>query len=102
MPLLTELDLFWIGILQRCRPRWGWKPAAFGLIKGLDGSKVEDVNKQFRSATFRYSIITLVTLAWSCLAFSGEIHEATASGDLERVKALLKASPNSLLKYSAG
>ena len=67
---------------------------AFGLINGLDGSKVEDVNKQFRSATFRYSIITLVTLAWSCLAFSGEIHDAAKAGDVTKITILLKENPS--------
>lgn len=44
----------------------------------------------------RKHIVTLLTvgaLNWAMPAFSGEIHEASASGDLERVQALLKASP---------
>ena len=77
MPLLTELDA-----------------RAFSLINGLARSKVEGVNNQCRSATFRCSIITLVTLAWSCLAFSGEIHDAAKNGDLEKVKTLLKDNPD--------
>jgi ankyrin repeat protein len=36
----------------------------------------------------------MVALAWSSLAFCGEIHDAAKSGDLEKVKALLKGNPN--------
>ena len=38
--------------------------------------------------------VTLVALVWSCLAFCGEIHDAAEDGDLEKVKALLKANPD--------
>jgi ankyrin repeat protein len=38
--------------------------------------------------------VFLVVLAWSSLAFCGEIHDAAAAGDLEKVKALLKANPD--------
>ena len=38
--------------------------------------------------------VTLVALVWSGLAFCGEIHVAAKSGDLEKVKALLKANPD--------
>ena len=37
--------------------------------------------------------ILLVALAWSSLAFCGEIHNAAHAGDLEKVKALLKDNP---------
>jgi ankyrin repeat protein len=33
-------------------------------------------------------------LAYSSLAFGGAIHDAASAGDLEKVKALLKANPN--------
>ena len=36
----------------------------------------------------------LVALVWSGLAFGGEIHDAAAAGDLEKVKALLKDKHN--------
>jgi ankyrin repeat protein len=36
----------------------------------------------------------LATLAWSRLAFCGEIHDAAAKGDLEKVKALVKDNPD--------
>ena len=36
----------------------------------------------------------LVALAWSSVAFCGEIHDAAKSGDLEKVKALLTGNPN--------
>jgi serine/threonine-protein phosphatase 6 regulatory ankyrin repeat subunit B len=39
-------------------------------------------------------IVMLVALAWSSLAFCGEIHDAAKSDDLEKVKALLKANPD--------
>ncbi len=38
--------------------------------------------------------VTLAALAWSSLAFSGEIHDAAKKGDLEKVKALLKDHPD--------
>jgi hypothetical protein len=40
--------------------------------------------------------VTLVTLAWSSLAFCGEIHDAAQNGDLEKVKVLVKDNPDSL------
>jgi len=39
-------------------------------------------------------VVLVVALAWSSLAFCGEIHEAAKNGDLARVKALLKANPD--------
>jgi len=42
----------------------------------------------------RCAAILLVALAWSNLAFSGEIHDAAGSGDSETVKALLKDNPD--------
>ena len=42
----------------------------------------------------RCAAVTLVALAWSSLAFCGEIHDAAAAGDLEKIKALLKANPD--------
>jgi ankyrin repeat protein len=36
----------------------------------------------------------MVALAWSSLAFCGEIHDAAKSGDLVKVKALLKGNPD--------
>jgi len=38
--------------------------------------------------------VLLVVLAWSRLAFCGEIHDAAKAGDLEKVKALLNANPD--------
>ena len=69
-------------------------PAAFGLIKSLDRSKVADVNKRSISLIFHRAIVLMIILAWSSLAFCGEIHEAAKGGDLEKVKALLKANPD--------
>jgi len=36
----------------------------------------------------------LIVLFWNSVAFCGEIHDAARSGDLEKVKALLKGDPN--------
>jgi len=36
----------------------------------------------------------LITLAWSSLAFCGEVHDAARGGDLGKVKALLETSPD--------
>ena len=36
----------------------------------------------------------LIVLAWSNVAFCGEIHDAAKNGDLEKVRALLKANPD--------
>jgi hypothetical protein len=36
----------------------------------------------------------LIALAWSSLAFCGEIHDAIRNGDLARVQALLKDNPD--------
>jgi hypothetical protein len=38
--------------------------------------------------------VTLVALAWSSLAFCGEIHDAARAGNLEKIKALLKENPD--------
>jgi len=75
-------------------PLTGLEPAAFGLIKGLDRNKVETVNKHSIFQISCRAAITLFVLAWSSLAFCGEIHDAAKSGDLEKVKALLKANPD--------
>ena len=39
-------------------------------------------------------IVALFVLAWGSLAFCGEIHDAAKNGDLEKVKALIKANPD--------
>jgi ankyrin repeat protein len=39
-------------------------------------------------------LLTFIALAWTSLAFSGEIHDAARSGDLEKVKTLLKHDPS--------
>ena len=41
----------------------------------------------------RRAVVMLVALAWSSLAFCGEIHDAARAGDLGKVKALLKGNP---------
>src|SRR6185437_14659319 len=40
----------------------------------------------------RWATIILALWAWSNFAFCGEIHDAVQSGDLEKVKALLKTN----------
>jgi ankyrin repeat protein len=42
----------------------------------------------------KIAAVTLATLVWSRLAFCGEIHDAAKKGDLEKVRALLKANPD--------
>ena len=53
----------------------------------------------FFSQRYRFSIpflaaIGLVGLVWGSLAFSDQIHDAAAGGDLAKVKALLEANPD--------
>jgi hypothetical protein len=43
--------------------------------------------------TFRLATMLLVALVWNTPAFCGEIHEAAATGNLAKVKMLLKANP---------
>jgi len=40
------------------------------------------------------TLLALVTLAWNSLALCDEIHNAAKSGDLAKVKALLKVNPD--------
>ena len=42
----------------------------------------------------RRAACLLGALAWSSLAFGGEIHDAAKAGDLEKVKAVLKDNPD--------
>jgi len=51
-------------------------------------------NRLCHSHIFRRPAVTLVALAWSSLAFCDEIHDAATSGDLEKVKVLLKDNPD--------
>ena len=39
-------------------------------------------------------LIALLALAWASVAFCGEIHDAAGSGDLAKVKTLLKGKPD--------
>jgi ankyrin repeat protein len=39
-------------------------------------------------------MVALITLAWSSIAFCGEVHDAVRAGDLEKVQALIKNSPD--------
>jgi ankyrin repeat protein len=43
--------------------------------------------------TFRLAAMLLIALVWNIPAFCGEIHEAAATGNLAKVKMLLKANP---------
>ena len=40
------------------------------------------------------TLLTVGTLSWSSLAFCGEIHDAAADGNLEKVKLLIKDKPD--------
>jgi len=44
-----------------------------------------------------WATVALVALAWTSLAFCGEIHDAAKRADLEKVKVLLKSNPNLVL-----
>ncbi len=48
------------------------------------------------------AVVLVVTLAWSSLAFCDEIHDAARSGDLEKVKALLKTNPGLVFSTDNG
>jgi ankyrin repeat protein len=48
----------------------------------------------YHSPILRRAAVMVFALAWSSLAIGGEIHDAAKSGDLEKVKALLKAHPD--------
>jgi TonB family protein len=47
----------------------------------------------FHFQAFRHATVSLAMLAWSMVAICGPIHEAARNGDLERVKMLLKDTP---------
>ena len=67
---------------------------AFVWKIGLGGSKVEGVNKHSIFQISHRAVVILFVIAWSNLAFCGEINYAAKNGDLETVKALLKANPD--------
>jgi ankyrin repeat protein len=46
-------------------------------------------------------MVALITLVWSSHAFCGEVHDAARGGDLEKVKALLKNSPELVFSKDA-
>ncbi len=47
----------------------------------------------FHSSIHGRALVVLAVLAWSNVAFCGEIHDAARSGDLEKIKALVKSNP---------
>ncbi len=47
-----------------------------------------------KSSITRITAVMLVALIWNNAAFCGEIHDAAKSGNLEKVKELLKGDPN--------
>src|SRR5271155_441505 len=51
-------------------------------------------NRLCGSLISRRAAILIAALAWSSLAFCGEIHDAAQNGDVEKVKALLKDNPD--------
>lgn len=66
----------------------------FGWIKISNRRKVKGMNGHFFLENFRNIVVLLVALAWNNFSFAGEIHDAAAKGDLEKVKSLLKDNPN--------
>ena len=55
------------------------------------------LRRLFHTPIPRLATVTLFALAWSSLAFCGEIHDAAKAGDLAKVRALLKENPNLVL-----
>jgi ankyrin repeat protein len=51
------------------------------------------VNRFYHFTNLRLAAVILVMLTWSSLAFCGEFHDAAESGNLEKVKALIKENP---------
>lgn len=51
-------------------------------------------NRVRRPRTIGLAVVMTVALASGRLAFCGEIHDAAKAGNLEQVKALLKANPD--------
>jgi len=51
-------------------------------------------NRLYHSSIPRRAVVILVALAWSSLAFCGEIHDAAKAGDLTKIQALLKDNPD--------
>jgi ankyrin repeat protein len=47
-----------------------------------------------RKFGFQTLVCFVVAITWSGVAFCGEIHKAAKAGDVEKVKAILKASPD--------
>jgi ankyrin repeat protein len=46
-----------------------------------------------KSCCSSVTVVMLAALAWSGLAFCGEIHNAAITGDLSKVKALIQTNP---------
>ncbi len=59
------------------------------------------MGNSYKTQFFRRAVVALLVLVWSSLAFCDEIHDTAKSGDLEKVKALLKASPDLVLSKDA-
>src|SRR5208337_5060518 len=79
-----------------------WKPMRAGVAKMVSfgthsrytGSIIRTMQaKPTLNVLHAITLIALIALAWSSFAYCGEIHDAAASGDLTKVKALLKADP---------
>ena len=47
-----------------------------------------------------FAAVMLVALAWSSLAFCGEIHDAARAGNVGKVSALLNDNPEDELSFS--
>jgi len=52
------------------------------------------VSRPWHFPIHRLATVMLVVLAWSSLAFCGEIHDAAENGELEKIQKLLKANPD--------
>jgi ankyrin repeat protein len=49
--------------------------------------------RPFHSQILRIAALSLILFSWNIPAFCGEIHDAAKAGDLAKVKALLKGTP---------
>src|SRR5437870_507107 len=82
--------------MARRRWIWPWTRATKSsptFSKNM-GRRSESMRTHSVLSTFTSALLLLS--AWSSLAFCGEIHDAAKAGDVEKVKALLKANPESV------
>ncbi len=94
MPLLTELNLFWNGILQRGAPDGARCPCLW-LDKrfGREQSRGVNQHSSFISRRVGVLLFALTLLGSAGCGKGSEIDNAADSGDVEKVKIMLKSNP---------